>query len=143
LIYITAAVFNAMIDAFSTHSPECGGVLGAPIGQDTYISDFYFDFAGVGTAESYTPNCDNINDMLENDWAVQNIQMVGVVHSHGNMGTYPSCGDLYYCEQIMRNAHLQQFYLPIITLNPFCLHFYLIKIDDKKIKVSKEAFEII
>ena len=130
-----------MKEAFSTQTPECGGVLGAR--QESIISEFYFDFDGISTPESYTPNYIKINNLLENEWTEKQIQMVGIVHSHGNSGEFPSCGDLYYCEQILRSANIDQFLLPIITLNPFCFHPYIVELKDNQIKVSKERYEII
>lgn len=141
MIYISSEVYNAIIEAFSIHTPECGGVLGAR--PESVISEFYFDYDGISTPESYTPNYIKINNLLESEWAEKQIQMVGIVHSHGNSGEFPSCGDLYYCEQIMRSANIDQFILPIITLNPFCFHPYIVELKDNQIKVSKERYEII
>ena len=141
MIYISSEVYNAIIEAFSIHAPECGGVLGAR--PESVISELYFDYDGISTPESYTPNYIKINNLLENEWAEKQIRMVGIVHSHGNSGEFPSCGDLYYCEQIMRSANIDQFLLTIITLNPFCFHSYIVELKDNQIKVSKERYEII
>ena len=134
-------VYDAMESAFTSRIPECGGVLGAI--PDEAISEFYFDISGLCTEESYTPDYIRINEILENDWAKRGVQMVGIVHSHGNVGDFPSCGDLYYCEQIMKNADIAEFMLPIVTLEPFKLHWYTVFYNGEKISVKKDDFTVI
>ena len=84
-----------------------------------------------------------INEILENDWAERGVQMVGIIHSHGNAGDFPSCGDLYYCEQIMKSANISEFMLPIVTLNPFKLNWYRVFCNSEKFSVKKDEFIIV
>lgn len=141
MIYIAVDVFNAMKEAFSTRLPECGGVLGAD--KAGIITEFYFDSHGICTPDSYTPDHVKINEMMERDWAPRGICMAGIVHSHGNAGAFPSCGDLFYCEQIMRAAGLAEFLLPVVTVAPFCLHAYAVRVVEGRIKVCVEEYALV
>ena len=140
MVYIHQNVFNEIRSSLGERKPECGGVLGAR--PDEPISKFYFDAAGISTEDSYTPDYVKINEILET-WAKDGIQMVGMIHSHGNEGKFPSCGDLYYCEQILRgNPSVSEFLLPIVTLDPFCISVYRIGFD-QKLKVSQDSYQIV
>ena len=133
-------VYDEIRDALEAHIPECGGVLGASPSQP--ISKFYFDLSGKSTADSYTPDYLTINDILD-QWAEENVSMVGIVHSHADGGDFPSCGDLMYCECIMKAANYDQFYLPIVTLSPFNITPYMVEITDGKLRVKKESIIIV
>lgn len=140
MIEIQKAVFEKISSEIGKREPECGGVLGARPGEA--ISKFYFDHSGISTSDFYTPDYETINSVLE-EWAKDGVQMVGMIHSHGNEGDFPSCGDLYYCEQILRsNPSLSEFFLPIVTLKPFAIHMYQVSFDEK-LKVSKTNYQIL
>ncbi len=143
MIAIREVVYDAIRQAFTAteHPPECGGVLGTCDGQE--IVAFYFDATGTSTKESYIPDVEAINRVLKERWAPAGLRMVGMIHSHGNAGGFPSCGDLYYCEQIMRCAEIEEFLLPIVTLDPFELHMYRVLYRDQKIKAELIRFELI
>ena len=141
MIKIHKDVYEKMLMNFTSTVPECGGVLGAT--NDGNITEFYFDISGKSTVESYTPDYIKINEVLEGDWAKRGIQMVGIAHSHGNAGDFPSCGDVYYCARIMENANIKEFVLPIVTLDPFVLHMYVVTYDGKGLLVKKDGFEIV
>ena len=99
MILIYRSTYEEMLSALLDLSPERGGILGAKQGRP--ISKFYFDKSGVSTPDSYTPNYNKINAVLE-QWETENIYMVGIVHSHHEDNILPSCGDLFYCERILR-----------------------------------------
>ncbi len=139
MVQIQKAVYDEICATLGTSKPECGGVLGARIGEP--ISKFYFDRSGTSTSDAYTPDYETINEILE-EWAVDGLQMVGMIHSH-DKGDFPSCGDLFYCEQILRsNPAVQEFLLPIVTLHPFSLHMYRVCFD-QKINVVKDEIQIV
>lgn len=141
MICIENKAYADIVKHFTTTLPECGGVLGAVDGKT--ITHFYFDTGGVCTAWSYAPDCEQINEMLVHSWAPQGVQMVGIIHSHSNAGDFPSCGDLYYCEQIMSASNLTEFLLPIVTLSPFQIHMYVVTYSANEILVHREEIKII
>ncbi len=140
MIDIQKSTYDEICAALGAKKPECGGVLGARRGEP--ISKFYFDFSGITTEDSYTPDYEKINEILE-EWAEDGVRMVGMIHSHGNEGKFPSCGDLFYCEQILRsNPSVSEFLLPIVTLEPFCISMYRVGLD-QKLRVSQDTYQII
>lgn len=134
-MYIYRKVYDELRESLGSRAPECGGVLGAVPGEA--VSEFYFDELGKSTKNSYTPNVESINRVLTEDWAPRGVVMVGIAHSHSGEGNFPSCGDLYYCEQIMKAAGITKFYLPVVTLTPFTLHAYVAELIDGHIKAKK------
>ena len=139
MLQIQKAVYDEICATLGTRKPECGGVLGARTGEP--ISKFYFDISGKTSVDAYTPDYEAINTILE-EWSNNGVQMVGMIHSH-DKGDFPSCGDLFYCEQILRsNPAVQEFLLPIVTLHPFSLHMYRVRFD-QKINVIKDEIQII
>lgn len=140
MVYIRQNVYDEIRSALGVRKPECGGVLGAHPGEP--ISKFYFDFSGNSTDDAYTPDYERINELLEK-WAEEGVQMVGMIHSHANEGDFPSCGDLFYCEQILRsNPSISDFLLPIVTVNPFEIHMYRVRLETK-LRVLSEPYLIV
>lgn len=140
MVYIHKNVYDEIRNVLGMKKPECGGVLGARPNEP--ISKFYFDVSGISTEDSYTPDYEKINEILE-AWAEEGIQMVGMIHSHGNEGNFPSCGDLYYCEQILRsNPVISEFLLPIVTVEPFEVFIYRICFDGK-LHVSADSYQLV
>ena len=139
MVQIQKAVYDEICATLGTRKPECGGVLGARIGEP--ISKFYFDHSGVSTPDAYTPDYETINEILE-EWAADGVQMVGMIHSHEN-GNFPSCGDLFYSEQIMRsNPALSEFLIPIVMHHPFAIHVYRVSLEPK-FSVSTDDLHIV
>ena len=140
MIAIHAHVLEEIRSTLGTKTPECGGVLAARPGEP--ISRFYFDVSGVSKEASYMPDHETINEVLEH-WANEGYQMVGMIHSHGNGGDFPSCGDLFYCEQILKgNPGISEFLLPIVTLNPFAIHVYRVQAK-QKLHVFPDEFAVV
>ncbi|MBQ8496655.1 MAG: Mov34/MPN/PAD-1 family protein [Clostridia bacterium] len=140
MVEIQKAVYDDICQTLGEKEAECGGILGARMGEP--ISKFYFDHSGISTPDAYTPDYETINEILE-EWAEDGMQMVGIIHSHGNEGNFPSCCDLYYCEQILRNnPSLKEFLLPIVTLAPFSIHVYRVSFF-QKLRISKDNLLII
>lgn len=140
MVYVHQNVYDEIRSALGTKKPECGGVLGARPGGP--ISKFYFDFSGISTDDAYTPDYERINEILE-QWAEEGVQMVGMIHSHENEGNFPSCGDLFYCEKILRsNPSILDFLLPIVTVNPFEIHMYRVRLETK-LRVLAEPYQIV
>jgi len=126
--------------ALLSEAPERGGVLGAKPGQP--ISKFYYDESGISTPDSYTPDYQTINSVLD-IWEQENISMVGMVHSHAGDDTLPSCGDLYYCEKILlSNRGLNNFYLPIVSVETKIIHPYRCYLTNGRIVVVKDEWMI-
>ena len=124
---LTQAVYDQILQTIGIHEPEIGGILGA--GPDGIITDFYFDRTGVSAPDRYIPDVATINTVLQHDWFPREKMMVGLVHSHANGNSVPSCGDINYGFQILQALdHTEFFFLPIVTsqANGPCLFCYLL-----------------
>ena len=141
LVTIKQEIYEALIRAFEDHEPECGGILGAVPGGP--ITHFYFDKTGMSTPRSYTPDCEAVNTVLQNEWASAGVHMVGIVHSHSNAGNFPSCGDLHYAVQILRAANLTELLLPIVTVDPVHIWPYTVHLVDKQPVVTTVDLQIV
>ena len=141
MISITQEAYDAIVLAFTSNEPECGGILGAAPGGP--ITHFYFDTTGASTPLSYTPNCEAINPLLLQKWAPAGVRMVGIIHSHSNAGNFPSCGDLHYAVQILRAASLTELLLPIVTLAPFQIWPYRVRWTGNQPSVTAETLHIL
>lgn len=115
-IKMTQEVYRQIVDTIGRHEPECGGVLGAK--QEGVITEYYFDTTGRSSPNGYAPDVNAINEMLIKDWMPRGILMVGIVHSHSNGNSVPSCGDINYGIRILQALDtVDRFYLPIMAVN--------------------------
>lgn len=131
-IKMTQEVYRQIVDTIGRHEPECGGVLGAK--QEGVITEYYFDATGRSSPNGYVPDVNAINEMLTNDWMPRGILMVGIVHSHSNGNSVPSCGDINYGIRILQALDtVDRFYLPIMTVNDgeMQMNGYVIMPDEK------------
>jgi len=138
VVYIYSDVHELIVKCLGQNQTEHGGILGARPGEA--ISEFYFDYSGKSTKDSYTPDCDRINDILENEWFPKGVYMVGLIHSHDASCIFPSCGDLLYAERIYRSLDIDDdFYIPIFNIETSQIHWYSIKKQvDGSLKIKEE-----
>lgn len=141
MVLITQETYDAIVKAFTSNEPECGGVLGAVPGEP--ITHFYFDKTGSSTPWSYTPDCEAVNTVLLREWAPAGVQMVGIIHSHSNAGNFPSCGDLHYAVQILRASSMTELVLPIVTLSPLQIWPYRVRLTGNQPDVTTETWRIL
>lgn len=111
---ISQSVLEAIRRTIGAHPAECGGALGAD--ASGAITRYYFDETGCCTPDSYEPDVDAINEVLIRDWLPNGIRLAGVVHSHANGSSVPSCGDVHYGMRILQALDgAERLYLPIVT----------------------------
>jgi hypothetical protein len=112
-IKINEDVFNSIKDKIGTLKPETGGLLGS---KDGYLIDnFFFDESAETNETTYTPNTDFLNDLIEKDWQIKGINVIGFVHSHPNGNLNPSEDDIIYANKIMDALGMDIFYMPIVS----------------------------
>ena len=115
-IRLMQTIYQQICETIGTHTPECGGVLGAD--ESGIITRYYFDHTGISSENSYAPDVERINQILLHEWMPQGVYMVGIVHSHTNSACVPSCGDISYGARILQALdHLSEFYLPIVIID--------------------------
>ncbi len=142
MLYIHKNIYKEIMKTIGDYIPERGGVLGAVPGKP--ISRYYFDAASEHHKDYYEPDISGINHVLTDDWYKDGIYLMGVIHSHESTCLFPSCGDLIYAEQILRSlAYTKEFYMPIITQNPFQMHGYVVSIGSSGLVTRKVRVMII
>jgi proteasome lid subunit RPN8/RPN11 len=92
--------------------PETGGILG---GQKNVITTIAFDVIDALDCGTYTPNVTNLNTVIAS-WSENNIDFMGVFHSHCPSGAALSKRDRKYIEQIMlaMPREMTRLYFPLI-----------------------------
>ena len=141
MVEITKDTYDKMCSYLFNTPAECGGVLGGRDGEA--VSVFYFDSTGSSSPEEYTPDYITINGILD-EWSAEEIQMLGIIHSHRGNDSMPSCGDLYYCEQILlANDMLDEFLLPIALPDKRTIDLYVCSLQNAHIRVRKDIFKIV
>ena len=141
MLRLTESVYNQIKETIGNIPPEHGGVLGS--GDGITITDYYYDYSGFTSSDSYCPDCNKINAVLENEWAVNNVYLAGVVHSHDSTCDFPSCGDIAYAEKIMQSAEMEHMYLPIVITKPFRVIGYSVKLVNGIVVTNKEHITIV
>lgn len=113
-LIITRQVYENILHTIGLLEPERGGILGAD--ESGVISHYYYDASAQHSCNSYEPDVDAVNNVLLNEWHPKGVRMVGIVHSHANGNSVPSCGDVNYGMRILQSLDdLEHFYLPIVT----------------------------
>ena len=113
---LTQSIYLQILATIGKHSPECGGILGGTVAGE--ITEFFFDSTGESSPMGYTPDVEAVNQMLIDDWMPRGILMQGIVHSHAEQNTVPSCGDVGYGIRILQALDtVDSFYLPIVTVH--------------------------
>jgi molybdopterin/thiamine biosynthesis adenylyltransferase/proteasome lid subunit RPN8/RPN11 len=126
-VNILKSTFEEIKKKIGTFKPETGGLLGS---KDGYTIDaFFFDETADTNETTYSPNTSILNDLIEREWDINNINVIGFVHSHPNGNLIPSDADILYANRIMDALSMDVFYLPIIASNydsEFSINMYVI-----------------
>ena len=95
--------------------PETGGILGVNIHDRRTVTAFHYDSTGTTEKHSYTPDIKALNKIIA-EWAEEDIEFIGFVHSHPQNSERLSPQDVHYAQNIMRTCDmpeiLMMLYLP-------------------------------
>jgi len=115
-ITIARQVYDQICQTIGRHPVETGGILGSSDGGKT-VDHFWFDGSARTTRGTYSPNTAVLNRVIEM-WNDQNVELVGVIHSHPRGFTTPSQGDHKYVRKIMKAMDVHgKFFMPIVNVN--------------------------
>lgn len=109
-IEITLQVFDRIKDTIGKLEPEQGGVLG---GTRNVITNYFYDAQLVSDLNMYKPNIESINNELVN-WQKNNVDFIGVIHSHPNGRLILSYADKIYAKKLMKNNNIDQIIMFIV-----------------------------
>ena len=114
-IQIQKDVLNEIFLSIRKYNYETGGIIG--INESGIISAFQFDETYSSNPFEYSPNVDFLNQVINEEWANENIEFIGFVHSHLNNSEI-SQQDIKYARQILaNNKYLDVILLGIVNLS--------------------------
>ena len=112
----TAEVYNDICMTIGRRRPEYGGLLGSSDG--VHIDHYYFDETSERSSNVYMMDIPMCNKVIR-EWNDNNIELVGVIHSHPNGVTRPSNGDLLMAKNIIETINVHgRFFTPIVQVSP-------------------------
>lgn len=109
---IEANVLNEIMSTIGSVSPETGGIIGT---QNDVVCAYYFDRTGSCDSNTYKPDTDNVNRVIS-EWEKQDIQFVGVVHSHEEKQPALSYADIVYAQAIMKANDMERILFPLVVI---------------------------
>ncbi len=113
---ITAEVYEEIRRTIGCRKPEQGGILGSSDGK--HIDHYYFDKTADRSSASYTMDTKALNKVIH-EWNDNNIQLVGIIHSHPQGINKPSYGDMETAKHIIETIDVQgKFFTPIVQVSP-------------------------
>lgn len=113
---ITAEVYDEIRRTIGCRKPEQGGILGSSDGK--HIDYYYFDKTADRSSASYTMDTKALNKVIH-EWNDNNIQLVGIIHSHPQGINKPSYGDMETAKHIIETIDVQgKFFTPIVQVSP-------------------------
>lgn len=112
----TSEVYKEIRRTIGCRKPEQGGILGSSDGR--HIDYYYFDSSADRCAGSYTMNTKVLNEVIH-EWNDNDIQLIGVIHSHPQGVTRPSHGDMLTAKHIIESINVEgKFFTPIVQVSP-------------------------
>ena len=130
-IQIKKYVFEEICKTLKRYRYETGGIIG--VNKEGVISAFQFDETDSSNPFEYYPNVVFLNQVINEEWANENIEFVGFVHSHLNNDTL-SIQDVIYARDILKeNCCLENILIGIInlSLNESQIEMYLLDMKEK------------
>lgn len=122
--------------------PESGGILG---GTNGIVSRYYLD---EGTQDgpkcSYSPNVELLNAVID-EWQNENIDFMGIYHTHFFGVESLSEGDIQYIKQIMQSMpdEITSLYFPILKYPEKQMISYIAKNEKGNITIAKNPVSIV
>lgn len=112
----TAEVYDEICKTIGCRRPEYGGLLGSSDG--VHIDHYYFDATSERSAGVYMMDIPACNKVIH-EWNDNDIELMGVIHSHPNRVTRPSHGDLLMAKNIIESINVHgRFFTPIVQVSP-------------------------
>lgn len=137
-------IFEKIISNLPERTPEIGGILGK--NSDNIICETVVDIGMANRSKqcSYVPNVEKLNEKIK-DWNKQDIEFVGIFHTHfWNVETL-SDGDKKYIIEIMSAMpkEIKYLYFPIVVIPECKIIPYIAYIENEKITIKRENIKII
>lgn len=137
-------IYENIISNLPERPPEIGGILGK--NSDNIICKTVVDRGMENRFKqcSYVPNVDKLNGQIK-DWEKQDIEFVGIFHTHFWGVETLSYGDKKYIIEIMSTMpkEIKYLYFPIVVIPERKIVPYIAYIENEKVTIKGENIEII
>lgn len=141
---IRQEVYDKISAVANSMNLEIGGILGSS--KNGIVTDMVADLPdnAVGCKFDYSPNIDFLNTQIEN-WSENNIDFLGLFHTHFSGSKNLSDADVEYIKAIMNASKgiVEYLYFPLFTLPDNELTVYKAYFNDADIAVDKDELIII
>ena len=141
---ITKDVFKKIEKIAHSKDVEIGGILGMK--TNNVVSYFVADLPenGFGCRFDYSPNIDFLNTQIEK-WAENDIQFIGLFHTHFSGSKNLSYADIEYVKEIMMASKgiAECLYFPLFTLPDNELTAYKACYNGEEIVIGKDTLNVI
>jgi len=140
---MTESVYSAIRDTIGSRPAEQGGMLGSSDGS--IIDHYHFDEHAESTDATYSPNVEALQSVLR-EWAEQDIEMMGFVHSHPPGVLRPSKGDIKYAAAIIAVNDSDRLALPIVQTGcdgSFDIRGYYAELHCEEMRIVNAPIKIV
>ena len=126
MYFIDYSIYRSIIDIIGNSPIESGGIIGI---KNNTVCSFYFDCFAKHNDSSYTPSINILNDIIK-EWKKEEIDFIGIVHSHPNGYKLPSKNDTLYARMLLdTNENLPFVIFPIVTMDDEEIFIFFYKYD--------------
>lgn len=141
---IEKSTYEYILNNVPKTPPEAGGILGAK--QGTIVQAYLDKGLSKNKYCCYEPNTFLLNSVIQN-WQKQNIDFVGIFHTHYYGVSTLSKNDISYINLILNSMpeEVENLYFPVVLPEQQTIIPYIaiktvngIKIFEEKIKIAKE-----
>ncbi|MEI7899680.1 MAG: ThiF family adenylyltransferase [bacterium] len=113
-VRITQDVLDQIVATLGGRIPESGGLLGGDRKRQR-ITRFLFDNDANTTSTAYSPNLETINEASHSWYDEENVDVIGIIHTHPGSPICPTMADQEYAARLLRAnpEYIERMFLPI------------------------------
>lgn len=134
-------VYNELLSSTWYPPPESGGILG---GCNETVTLFVSDEGNNSkTSYKYEPNIALLNNNI-NEWLCNEIDFMGIYHSHPCNCETLSNADIEYINKIMKsiNGYTNRLYFPIVIPKKKIVSYYALIVADE-VQIFRDAIQLL
>lgn len=138
---ILKEVYNELVSSTRYPPPESGGLLGGHNGTVTlFVGD---KGSNLKTLYKYEPDTVFLNKNI-NEWLCNDIDFMGIYHSHPYKCETLSNADIEYISKIMKsvNGYTDKLYFPLVIPKKKIIGYYALIVADE-IQIFQDAIQLL
>lgn len=137
---ISRELYSEILHSTENPPPESGGILG---GHDGIITAFVSDKGKkIDASYKYEPDIAVLNETIDK-WLREDVDFMGVYHSHPKNQEKLSAADIEYINKIMKSVkgYTNRLYFPLVIPKEKMICFYALIVADE-IQIFQEAIQL-